>query len=141
MDLKPSRAAWLSLLFCGGSCELAVEKYPYDGIKEGGNLLNIEDYREIKASPEFEAWRKEFVSTFTDYLDGFLLGRMFKLCEELDKMDPKIHQNYARVNAEFIKLLDRTAPMIERMRKLHDSSEGDLTGHKIDLTGDGVAQV
>lgn len=114
LDLSENRKTWANLVFMGCLPEMAAQKFPIEGKAEAEA---VEVYRLIKENPAFVEWRDKFVKTFTDFLDGFLLGRIFKISDEIDHMNPIDHPNYARVHAEMIKLLDRTAPIVERMKQ------------------------
>jgi hypothetical protein len=105
---------WIELLQCGGIPEIAAQKFNH----------KLEDYQVAKSNPDFSEWAKEFAKSFTDYFEGFLIGRVFHLAKELDRMDAREHPNYARVHAEFVKLLDRTAPLFEKMKAFGKQGSG-----------------
>lgn len=119
-----TRRLYRNLACCGGIPEQASESF---------REFTLAEYTNALAAPEFRAWFDSYVASFNTFFDGVLLGDLFDLRRVIQGMSPD-DDGYSRVWAQYIKLIDRTAPVVDRMRKYANAhSDGPELGDRLTL--------
>jgi hypothetical protein len=118
------KTLYRNLASCGGIPEIAA-----DSFKE----FTLAQYTDVAKSEEFRKWFDSYIADFNSFFDGVLIGDLFYLRKKLYEMSVEADQ-YSRVWSQYIKLIDRTAPIVDRMKKYAaQNADGPATGDKITL--------
>lgn len=133
MDEK-QRRLYRNLSLYGGIPEMAAKSF---------REFTFDEYLKAALSEEFKVWYKEEIGRFYSLFDGVLIGDLFREREAMENMKPKTpeeHSAYARRMSQYVKLIDRTAPIVERMRiSVQGSGGGPAIEDKLTLV-DGTPQ-
>jgi len=112
----PDRALMLALYRAGKLLDYADQFLP----DEHG--YTTADMQECLDSDEFQDFCKQYTATFIEGIDGFLLGRLQQLSDDIGRCSIN-SPGYAALYREYRQLLDRTQPIIDRITRAKSKNE------------------
>ena len=114
----------ISLVFAGGSADLAHLHNRTYSIKEYEDALLTDEYREFA---------KQLNDEFMANADSRLLGNLYRVENALQSVGPD-NKNYPQILKAYVDILKLTGPIVERLSK-HQTETNTFNGLRLVITG------
>jgi len=119
-----NRDLLITLVFAGGSADLAYLSNPSYSLKDYENAIPTQEYKDFA---------KQLSEDFIDNADQRLLGNLYKCQEALQTVGAE-HKNYPQILKAYIEILKLTGPIVERLSK-HAIETNTFSGLKLVING------
>ena len=119
-----NRDILISLVFAGGSSDLAYLNNP---------TFTIQDYDDALATDEYREFAAKLNDEFIANADQRLLGNLYRVEQSLRVIGPE-NKNYPQILKAYIDILKLTSPIVERLSK-NAMDNNTFTGLKLVING------
>ena len=121
------RDRYLALLRGGGLPDAAFEL---------NRKYSIEEYEKTAQEPAYKRFATDYIETFMAGIEGMLVGRLHQANAALSSLNPD-DTNYPRIMQRWLDLLDRTQPLIAKMKDVQASA---FPFDKLELRIEGIEE-
>lgn len=119
-----NRDLLISLVFAGGSADLA---------HLDNNTYSIKEYEDALTTDEYREFAKQLNDEFIANADQRLLGNLYRVESALKSVGAE-NKNYPQILKAYVDILKLTGPIVERLSK-HATETNTFNGLRLVITG------